>query len=131
MALDTNVLVRFLVRDEEKQARAVYARFKQAEAARETLFVPLLVVLETLWVLESAYERGRDDILDALEELKNMPILAFEKEPVLQQLLTEGRKSQVELPDLLIALAAKSSGCAGVLTFDRKASRYPLFRLMG
>ena len=56
IALDTNVLVRFLVRDDEKQAQIVYARFKQAESAREVLFVSLLVVLETIWVLESAYD---------------------------------------------------------------------------
>ena len=45
IALDTNVIVRFLVRDDEKQAQVVYARLKQAEQAREILLIPLLVVL--------------------------------------------------------------------------------------
>jgi len=43
-AVDTNVLVRFLVRDDEKQAKAVYRKFKQAEANKEVLFIPVLVV---------------------------------------------------------------------------------------
>jgi predicted nucleic-acid-binding protein len=50
-ALDTNVLVRFLVRDDEQQSKAVYRKFKQTEADKEVLFIPALVVLETVWVL--------------------------------------------------------------------------------
>lgn len=60
--LDTNILVRFLVRDDEAQAETIYKRFKQAESDKEVLFVPLLVVLETVWVLESVYERSIPDI---------------------------------------------------------------------
>ncbi|MEI6788915.1 MAG: type II toxin-antitoxin system VapC family toxin [bacterium] len=130
IALDTNVLVRFLVRDDEKQARIVYARFKQAEVARESLFIPLLVVLETIWVLESAYDKSRREILDSFDELKNMTILEFEKVSVLQAWVDEGRKGNADLSDLLIALTAQSSGCSEAMTFDRKASRFPFFRLL-
>lgn len=130
IALDTNVLIRFLVRDDEKQAQIVYARFKQAESAREALFVPLLVALETIWVLESAYDRSRQDILDAFDDLKSMPILEFEKVQVLQSLLAAGRKSNADLADLLIALTAQSCGCTSGFTFDKKAARFPFFRLL-
>jgi len=50
-ALDTNVLIRFLVADDEKQANRVRLLFKQAEADQQKLYVPILVVLEMLWVL--------------------------------------------------------------------------------
>lgn len=130
IALDTNILVRFLVEDDEKQAQAVRARFKQAEAARERLFVPLLVVLETIWVLESAYEVPRAEILKALEELKAMAILEFEAGNVLQQSLAEGRRCGADLSDLLIAHAAKAAGCDGGITLDKKASRLPFFHLL-
>jgi predicted nucleic-acid-binding protein len=79
-ALDTNVLVRFLVRDDERQAQAVYKRFKQSETNREVLFIPLLVVLETIWVLESAYEVTRQEILESVNDLLLMPILEFESQ---------------------------------------------------
>lgn len=130
IALDTNILIRFLVRDDEKQAQIVYARLKQAEAARETFFVPLLVVLETIWVLESAYDKSRQEILDSFDALKSMPILKFEKPQVLQSLLSEGKKSHADLADLLIALASQSCGCTGGLTFDKKASKIPFFQLL-
>jgi len=130
MAVDTNVLVRFLVRDDERQARIAYARFKQAESSREILFVSLLVVLETIWVLESVYDKTRKDILDSLDELKSMPILEFENIQVLETLLSEGRKNNADLSDLLIGIEAQACGCNGVLTFDRKAARFPFFRLL-
>ena len=130
IALDTNVIVRFLVRDDEKQAQVVYALFKQAESARETFFVSLVVVLETIWVLESAYDKSRKEILESFDELKSMPILEFEEAQVLQDLLSEGRKSNADLSDLLIALAAQSCGCSGGITFDKKASKFPFFRLL-
>ena len=130
IALDTNVIVRFLVRDDEAQAQAVYARFKQAEADREALFVPLLVVIEAVWVLESTYGKSRKDILDSFDELKSMSILTFEKDQVMQALLSEGRKSNVDLSDLLIALASESCGCSGAITFDKKAAKFPFFRLL-
>ena len=130
IALDTNVLIRFLVRDDEKQAQIVYARFKQAESARETLFIPLLVVLETIWVLESVYHNSRKEILDSFDELKSMPILEFEKVQVLQSLLSEGYKNNADLADLLIALGAQSCGCNGGFTFDKKAAKFPFFQLL-
>lgn len=130
ISLDTNVLVRFLVRDDEKQAQLVYARFKQAESAREVLFVPLVVVLETLWVLESAYDKSRAEILDSFDELKSMPILKFENVSVLQSWVEQGRKGNADLSDLLIALASQSCGCSAGITFDKKAAKYPFFRLL-
>ncbi|WP_411726310.1 hypothetical protein [Methyloglobulus sp.] len=48
MALDTHVLVRFLVKDDDHQAQSVFRLYKQPEEKQEALFVPLLVVLETI-----------------------------------------------------------------------------------
>jgi len=77
-ALDNNVLVRFLVRDDKRQAETIYRIFKKAESDREVFFVPLLVVLETVWVLESVYKIPRQEILYSINELILMPILKFE-----------------------------------------------------
>ena len=129
-ALDTNVLVRFLVRDDEGQANTVYRIFKQAEEDKRPLWVPIVVVLETLWVLESVYEVERENILDAIEDLLLMPTLKFEAQPAIQGLVSSACANNADLPDLLVAFCAKHSGCEAVLTFDRKAARYPLFELI-
>lgn len=129
-ALDTNVLVRFLVKDDERQAETVYRIFKQAEAAKKVLFVPLLVVLETVWVLESVYEISRQEILDSINELLLMPILEFEAQPAIQGFVSAARETNLDLSDILIAHSAKSSGCECVLTFDKRASNFGLFELL-
>ena len=68
-AVDTNVLVRFLVKDDAEQAQQVYSVFKQAENQQQRLFVPILVVLETIWVLQAVYRVEDQDILAVLNDL--------------------------------------------------------------
>jgi len=129
-ALDTNVLVRFLVRDDERQAETIYRIFKQAESDKEVLFVPLLVVLETVWVLDSVYVIPKQEIIDSINELLLMPILEFEKQPAIQSFISSARETKMDLSDLLIAHSAKFSGCECVLTFDKRASNFGLFELL-
>ena len=129
-ALDTNVLVRFLVRDDKRQAETIYRVFKKAESDREVFFVPLLVVLETVWVLESVYKIPRKEILDSVNELILMPILKFETQPAILNFISAARETKMDLLDLLIAHSAKFSGCECVLTFDKRASNFRLFELL-
>jgi len=129
-ALDTNVLIRFLVRDDERQAEAVYKIFKQAESDNELLFIPLLVLLETVWVLESVYKIARQDILDSIDELLLMPILEFESPSIIGSFISSARETKAELSDLLISHSARSAGCECVLTFDKLASNFGFFELL-
>ncbi|MCK5339846.1 MAG: type II toxin-antitoxin system VapC family toxin [Desulfobulbaceae bacterium] len=127
--VDTNILVRFLVGDDEQQAKKVYNIFKKAESSKNELFVPLLVVLELIWILESVYEISRVEILASISELLLMPILKFEHQSTLQQFTLSAQGNKYDLSDLLIAHSAKSQGCETVLTFDKKASKFNLFEL--
>ena len=129
-ALDTNVLVRFLVKDDERQSKIVYNAFKQAETDKNTFFVPLLVVLETLWVLDSVYNIARNNIIDSINEILLMPILKFEAQATIQRFIFLARENKIDLSDVLIACSAKLSGCKCVLTFDKKASRFEPFELI-
>ncbi len=129
-ALDTNILIRFLVGDDNKQAQVVYNLLKDAESKNEQLFVPLLVVLELIWVLESVYFIKRKDLLDSISDLLIMPVLAFDRVEAVQNFLITAKNSSYDLSDLLIAHLAKNSGCETVYTFDKKASKHALFELI-
>nr|VFK45522.1 MAG: Predicted nucleic-acid-binding protein, contains PIN domain [Candidatus Kentron sp. SD]VFK49735.1 MAG: Predicted nucleic-acid-binding protein, contains PIN domain [Candidatus Kentron sp. SD] len=129
IALDTNVIVRFLVRDDEQQAQMVYTRFKAAEREDERLFVPLPVVLELIWVLGSSYKMSRGEILRSITSLRQMPILRFEADAIIERLPFFAEQTWAELDDLLIALSAEAAGCETTLTFDKRAARSPLFEL--
>ena len=126
-ALDTNVLVRFLVNDDAEQAQQVYSLFKQAENDQQRLFVPLLVVLETIWVLQAVYGVDDPDILAALNDLLMMPVLLFETPPVLHAFISVAKGNNFDLADLLITHAARGSNCDSVLTFDKKAAKFSGF----
>ena len=130
-ALDTNVLIRFLVKDDERQSEIVYRAFRQAEMDNNTFFVPLLVVLETLWVLESVFNLARNDILDSMNEVLLMPILKFEAQATIQRFILVARENKIDLSDILIACSAKLSGCSSVLTFDKRASNFKYFEIIG
>ena len=129
-AIDTNILIRFLVGDDEAQAKKVYKMFRKAELEKEELFVPLLVILETIWVLESAYDISRAEILDAISDLLLMPIFRFNQLSALQQFIISAQGNHHDLSGLLISHSAKANGCEAVITFDKKASKYKLFELV-
>jgi predicted nucleic-acid-binding protein len=118
------------VRDDEQQAMAVYRKFKEAETNKEVFFIPALVVLEIVWVLESVYEVAKQEVLNSIDELLLMPILEFEIQSAIRSFVTSARETKIDLSDLLIAHAAKFSGCECVLTFDKRASSFSLFELL-
>lgn len=131
IAVDTNVIVRFLVCDDKAQAESARKRFKEAEARRERLRIPLLVLLETIWVLESAYGKQRSEILDAIQDMRQMPIFEFEANRVIEELLHDGpRYKAADLADIMIARSAAASGCSGAITFDKGAAKLPFFDLL-
>ncbi|MCV6638600.1 type II toxin-antitoxin system VapC family toxin [Candidatus Albibeggiatoa sp. nov. NOAA] len=126
-AIDTNILARFLMNDDDVQAQKVHQLFKQAEVQHTTLFIPMLVVIELIWVLESAYKIERTNILDAIHDLTHMPTLTFENLPALKNFIITARTSNFDLSDLLIAYSAQTQGYDKVITFDKKASKFELF----
>ena len=130
IAVDTNIIVRFLVRDDENQAEAVRRHLKQAEKNRERLLIPLLVVLETIWVLESAYDKTRSEILDSFRDMRQMPVFEFESDNVVERLLADGSDYTMDLADILIAQSAQAAGCENGITFDKGAAKLPFFELL-
>jgi predicted nucleic-acid-binding protein len=129
LGVDTNILVRFLVDDDEKQSKKVYQILKSAEEEKELLYVTSVVILELIWVLESIYKIERHELLDSLADLILMPIFSFENIVAIQGFLPEAKSSKYDLSDLYIAYSCQIKKCTAVLTFDRKASKHPLFKL--
>ncbi len=129
-ALDTNVLVRFLMGDDEAQAKKVYRLFRKAEENKDEFYISALVVLEVVWVIESIYLVRRDKLLASLSDLLQMPIFKFEHDESIKSFISEAGKNHYDLSDLLIAHCTDRLGASPVLTFDKKASRHHLFELL-
>ena len=129
-AIDTNAVVRFLTKDDEKQARLVHHLFLETEQSGGTLFISTAVILETMWVLSSVYQCSRQKIISAIENLMEMPILHLENRIALTTLCQYTSSVNIDLADLLIGLISKEAGCETTLTFDRKAVKSDLFTLI-
>ncbi len=69
LGIDTNVLVRFLVRDDEAQFEKANRLIKREVSAKEDVFVSLIVLLETEWVLRSRYSLQKAEIIRAFSSL--------------------------------------------------------------
>jgi predicted nucleic-acid-binding protein len=126
-AIDTNVLVRFLVQDDDQQSAIANQLLSDAETTKAPLFVSQVVVLELIWVLQSAYNVSRSDSLTALNELTSMSALEFQDQPIIRDFLIGAQNNGCDLPDLLIAQVARGRNCETTLTFDKRAAKTPLF----
>jgi predicted nucleic-acid-binding protein len=121
--LDTNVLVRVLLRDDRRQARAAEAAIDRALAAGEPLLVSLLTILETEWVLRTRGGLDKAAIIRTFKSLLEARDLSMEDEDVLEQALYTFEDGSADFADCLILARYLRSGCASMLTFDFRAAK--------
>ena len=122
IALDTNVLVRYLVRDDVQQAESARALLESLTAERPA-YVCREVVVELVWVLERAYGFPRDRIATLLEELVATEDLIIEAAEDVARAAFDYRAARAGFSDLMILAAAERSGALPLYTFDQKAGR--------
>jgi len=118
IALDTNVLIRFLVEDDVAKSRRATALIEGAVAREEQLFVSDIVMCETVWVLSSAYRFSRTEIVDALSQLLRARSVVFNSADSIARALDAYRKEKGDFADYLIREHARSAGADTVATFD-------------
>lgn len=127
LGVDTNILVRFLVRDEEAQFERARKLIKREVAARGSVFVSQLVLLETEWVLRSRYGLPKHQIIAAISGLLDAADVQFEDEPAVEEALFVWKDTAADFADCLIGARNRRLGCRATATFDAKASRLPGF----
>ncbi len=111
-AIDTNVLVRFLTGDDPEQSRRARAIVETGE-----VYVSTTVLLETEWVLSSAYDFEAARILAAFEAFAGLPGVAIEDADLLALAIALGREG-LDFADALHL--GRAQGCEAFVTFDRK-----------
>ena len=127
LGVDTNVLVRFLVRDDETQFEKARRLIRREVAAGRRVFVSQLVLLETEWVLRSRYELAKIEIIEVVSALLDANDVQFEDEPAIEEALFVWKDRSVGFADCLIGARNKRLGCSATATFDVKASKLPGF----
>ena len=125
--IDTNILVRFLVRDDETQFEKARRLIGREVVAGRRVFVSQLVLLETELVLRSRYDLQKTRIIEVVSGLLDANDVQFEDEPAIEEALFVWKDRSVGFADCLIGARNKRLGCSATATFDEKASRLPGF----
>jgi len=130
IAIDTNVLVRFLTQDDREQASRVRALFAALSAENPAL-VCREVVLELVWVLGYSYNFSRAEIAGALEGVLAAVELEVEDADVVSSALRDYVSEAADFADLMILGTTRKRGAAPLITFDGKAARMNGVKLVG
>jgi predicted nucleic-acid-binding protein len=130
IALDTNLLVRLIVQDDEAQARAVERLLIRARRDQTSLFVADVVMCELVWVLTRRLGLGRAAIADALDRLLRTELVVVADAAITARALAAYRDGQGDFADYLIREQAFANEAVEVVTFDRTLKGEPGFRVL-
>jgi predicted nucleic-acid-binding protein len=117
IGLDTNVLVRYLTRDDENQ----WQQSTRIIEGGELCFISNIVVCEVIWVLRSkSYQFTREEISNTLKMMLQCPVFEWENRSVIYQVLQRFQRGKADFSDYLIGAIAIQSGCNITVTYDQK-----------
>lgn len=129
LTIDTNVAVRLLVEDDPIQSQCALDLWRTALAAGG-VFLPKIVLVETVWVLSFSYRFDRPTIHAAVQRLLDMQGCIAEDEHEIRDALAAFADGNADLADYLILEAAKNVGALPVHTFDRRFAREDKVKLV-
>ncbi len=130
IAVDTNVLVRYLVADDAEQAEAARALLEGLTPERPG-FICREVAMEAVWVLERAYRFTRVQIAEALVELVSTDSLVVEAADDVASAAFRYRQGGAGFADRMILAGAQRAGYGPLYTFDRTLARVEGVALLG
>jgi predicted nucleic-acid-binding protein len=128
IGLDTNVILRYLLQDDPKQARQANQIVDRQLSEQNPGFISLVAVLEIVWVLRSLLKQNPAQIASHLENLLAADSLEVQNEQQVFEAVFALKRGTGEFEDALIGALNVWAGCSRTLTFDRRAARLPQFQ---
>ncbi|TKT75372.1 type II toxin-antitoxin system VapC family toxin [Aquamicrobium sp. LC103] len=122
IGVDTNVLLRLYVADDDKQHQAAVAFFSE-RTENDPAYICLIVLIEFVWSLRRTYKYPRDEVTALAARLLEARDIYVERADLIAEALDITGKSRIGLADAIIAIANLADGCTHTVTFDNKAAR--------
>lgn len=129
-SLDTNILLRYLVKDDPAQARVAAALIDRSLDAGEVLYIPVTVLLELEWVLRSRFAFDKSTVVQTLTRLLTAIELSFASERAVEWALRQYQNTTADFSDCIHVALAQDAYERPWWTFDRAASRLDGARLL-
>ncbi len=123
IGIDTNVLARYLLQDDEKQSKIASDLLESFD--NHTMgYISTIVLVELYWLLKQTYKQPKSTIVSVFNELLTTNTLVIQSAEQVQQSLQIIGNSPADLADTLIALSGQKADCQYTATFDVKASKH-------
>lgn len=116
--LDTNVILRFLLNDHPDHSAKARALIGRAERGELSLHVPIYILCETVYVLESR-TYTKSEVSDAISLFLAIPGIHIDNLPLVQTSLTQYRNMNVDFGDALLYSQCADEG-GTILTFNKR-----------
>ncbi len=127
IGLDTNVVVRYLTRDDEAQWQKAVEVINQSESC----FICNVVLCEIVWVLKGKpYKYPQTEIMRTLELMLQSPKFEFENRSIIYQAIALSKKGKADFADYLIGAVNHENRCIHTVTFDRKLKTAKRFEVL-
>jgi predicted nucleic-acid-binding protein len=117
IGIDTNLLIRYVMQDDAKQSN-VADKFFASLSSQAQGYLSLVVIVETVWVLESIYKLRREQVSQLLTQLLESLELVIEDAAIVAKAIKH-YQAKSDFADALIELKARAAGCMSTATFDR------------
>ena len=129
IALDTNILVRYIVQDDKAQAKKATKAIESIDT-NDPAFISIIVLCELNWVLSAAYNVDKQRRIEVLEKMLSADVFKVECFSACLSALKYFKSGKADFSDYVIAQCAKQTGCDAVLTFDKNAAKDGFFKLV-
>ena len=123
IGLDTNVLVRYLTQDDPDQTARATRVVEQELTESAPGFIGLVVLVETVWVLQRLYRASTEEIRETVTDLLASRTIVVENRGVVARALAISKQNSCGFPDAIISASALNAGCDKVVSFDRGVVR--------
>lgn len=130
IGLDTNVLIRYIVCDDQKQAQKATELIETMCMPDSPGFICLVVLCEICWVLSRGYRYDRTVVCGVLRNILTAVELNVEESETVWRALRAYEKGGADFADYLLAEHNRENHAAPTYTFDRKAAAHPVFKLL-
>ena len=121
IGIDTNVLIRYLVQDDEAQSLIATKIIEESISADKPGYITLITIVEVVWVLKSCYAVNKPDLCIMIRMVLETKQFLIEQAESCYRALKVFEDGNGDFSDALIFTLSRDAGCSQTVTFDRKA----------
>lgn len=122
IGLDTNVIVRYIMQDDARQAQKA-SNLIESLTAEAPGFLSIVALIEMVWVLSSAFNLNRAEVSQVLEQLLQTKEIILDRAEQVLKATRQYKSTSADFADCLIERLGTGAGCERTVTFDVGASK--------